>query len=89
MVVYSRLYQQLYPLVCQIGAPVFGIGVTVLAVIAAAHGVSLIATVVLVSIYIYLHARHGVLLGARLLAAGVRCPISSALPRSVCPRRCA
>jgi diguanylate cyclase (GGDEF)-like protein len=39
--------------VCQIGAPAFGIGVTVLAVIAASHGVSLIATVVLVSIYIY------------------------------------
>ena len=37
----------------QIGAPAFGIGVTVLAVIAASHGVSLIATVVLVSIYIF------------------------------------
>ena len=47
-VVYSRLYHRLYPLVCQIGAPSFGIGVTVLAVIAASHGVSLIATVVLV-----------------------------------------
>jgi hypothetical protein len=33
--------------------PAFGIGVTILAVIAASHGVSLIATVVLVSIYIY------------------------------------
>ena len=53
MVVYSRLYHRLYPLVCQIGAPTFGIGVTVLAVIAASHGVSLIATVVLVSIYIF------------------------------------
>jgi diguanylate cyclase (GGDEF)-like protein len=53
VVVYSRLYQKLYPLVSQIGAPVFGIGVTVLAVIAASHGVSLIATVVLVSIYIF------------------------------------
>jgi diguanylate cyclase (GGDEF)-like protein len=52
-VVYSRLYRRLYPLVCQIGAPTFGIGVTVLAVIAASHGVSLIATVVLVSIYIF------------------------------------
>ncbi len=50
---YSRLYRRLYPLVCQIGAPTFGIGVTVLAVIAASHGVSLIATVVLVSIYIF------------------------------------
>ena len=52
-VVYSRLYHRLYPLVSQIGAPAFGIGVTVLAVIAASHGVSLIATVVLVSIYIF------------------------------------
>jgi diguanylate cyclase (GGDEF)-like protein len=52
-VVYSRLYHRLYPLVSLIGAPAFGIGVTVLAVIAASHGVSLIATVVLVSIYIY------------------------------------
>jgi diguanylate cyclase (GGDEF)-like protein len=52
-VLYSRLYHRLYPLVCQFGAPAFGVGVTVLAVIAAAHGVSLIATVVLVSIYIY------------------------------------
>ncbi len=52
-VVYSPLYRRLYPLVSQIGAPLFGIGVTVLAVIAASHGVSLIATVVLVSIYIF------------------------------------
>jgi diguanylate cyclase (GGDEF)-like protein len=52
-VVYSPLYRRFYPLVCQIGAPTLGIGVTVLAVIAAAHGVSLIATVVLVSIYIF------------------------------------
>ena len=53
VVVYSPLYRRLYPLVCQIGAPTFGIGVTVLAVISASHGVSLIATVVLVSIYIF------------------------------------
>ena len=52
-VVHSRLYQRLYPLACLIGAPVFGAGVVVLAVIAALHGVNLIATVVLVSIYIY------------------------------------
>jgi diguanylate cyclase (GGDEF)-like protein len=52
-VVYSPLYRRFYPLVSQIGAPTFGIGVTVLAVIAASHGVSLIATVVLVSIYIF------------------------------------
>jgi len=52
-VVYSPLYRRFYPLVCQIGAPTFGIGVAVLAVLAASHGVSLIATVVLVSIYIF------------------------------------
>jgi diguanylate cyclase (GGDEF)-like protein len=52
-VVYSPLYRRFYPLVSQIGAPTFGIGVTVLAVIAASHGVSLIATVVLTSIYIF------------------------------------
>jgi diguanylate cyclase (GGDEF)-like protein len=52
-VVYSPLYRRLYPLVSQIGASTFGIGVTVIAVIAASHGVSLIATVVLVSIYIF------------------------------------
>ena len=52
-VVYSPFYRRFYPLVSQIGAPAFGIGVTVLAVIAASHGVSLIATVVLVSIYIF------------------------------------
>jgi diguanylate cyclase (GGDEF)-like protein len=52
-VVHSRLYQRLYPMTCLIGAPVFGAGVVVLAVIAAVHGVNLIATVVLVSIYIY------------------------------------
>jgi diguanylate cyclase (GGDEF)-like protein len=52
-VVHSRLYDRLYPLVSRIGAPIFGIGVVTLAVIAAAHGVNLISTVVLASIYIY------------------------------------
>jgi diguanylate cyclase (GGDEF)-like protein len=52
-VVHSRLYDRLYPMLCLVGAPVFGAGVVVLAVIAAMHGVNLIATVVLVSIYIY------------------------------------
>ena len=50
---YSRWYQRLYPLACAVAAPVFGIGVTVIAVIAASHGVSLISSVVLVTIYIY------------------------------------
>jgi len=53
VVVHSRMYDRLYPLVIQIGAPIFGIGVVTLAVITAAHGVSLISTVVLASIYIY------------------------------------
>jgi diguanylate cyclase (GGDEF)-like protein len=53
VVVHSRMYDRFYPLVSQIGAPLFGIGVVTLAVIAAAHGVNLIATVVLASIYIY------------------------------------
>jgi diguanylate cyclase (GGDEF)-like protein len=52
-VVHSGLYDRLYPTLCLVGAPVFGAGVVVLAVIAALHGVNLIATVVLVSIYIY------------------------------------
>jgi diguanylate cyclase (GGDEF)-like protein len=53
VLVHSRWYHRFYPLACAIAAPIFGIGVTVLAVIAASHGVSLISTVVLVTIYIY------------------------------------
>jgi diguanylate cyclase (GGDEF)-like protein len=53
VVVHSRMYDRFYPLVIQVGAPIFGIGVVVLAVLAAAHGVNLISTVVLASIYIY------------------------------------
>ena len=52
-VVHSRLYERFYSLAAQIGAPIFGVGVTVVAVIAAQYGVNLISTVVLVSIYIY------------------------------------
>jgi diguanylate cyclase (GGDEF)-like protein len=52
-IVYSQLYHRYYALACQITAPVFGIGVVVIAVIAALHGVNLISTVVLVTIYIY------------------------------------
>jgi diguanylate cyclase (GGDEF)-like protein len=52
-IAHSRRYQHLYPLVCMLGAPAFGIGVVVLAVIAATEGVNLIASVVLVTIYIY------------------------------------
>jgi diguanylate cyclase (GGDEF)-like protein len=62
-VVYSRLYQQLWPVVCAVGAPLFGMGVVVLAVIAALHGVNLIATVVLAMFYIF------VMLGMTFYAA--------------------
>jgi diguanylate cyclase (GGDEF)-like protein len=51
---YSKRYRRFYPLVCQIGAPLFGIGVVATAVIAAQQGLNLISTVVLVTIYIYL-----------------------------------
>ena len=72
---------------CQIGAPTFGIGVTVLAVIAASHGVSLIATVVLVSIYIFfmLGMTFYSALGSSLL---VFASYFVAQPRSACRSRC-
>jgi diguanylate cyclase (GGDEF)-like protein len=53
VLVHSRWYHRFYPIACAIAAPIFGVGVTVLAVIAASHGVSLISSVVLVTIYIY------------------------------------
>lgn len=46
-------YQKMYPTVFLVGAPVFGIGVVVLAMIAVQHGVNMVSTVVLVTIYIY------------------------------------
>lgn len=51
--VHSRWYHRFHALASLVAAPIFGAGVTIIAVIAATHGVSLIATVVLVSIYIY------------------------------------
>ncbi|MBL8267410.1 hypothetical protein, partial [Steroidobacter sp.] len=54
LLVHTRLYQRWYPIVCPYGATLFGIGVVVLAVIAASQGVSLIASVVLAVIYNYL-----------------------------------
>ena len=54
ILVHSRLYQRWYPIVFPYGATLFGIGVVVLAVIAASQGVSLIASVVLAIIYNYL-----------------------------------
>lgn len=50
---HSGLYQRFYPLAVAISAPIFGAGTVVLAVIAALHGVNLIATVVITTIYIY------------------------------------
>ena len=52
-IVRSRFYQRVYPVACMIAAPIFGTGVALLAVIAAHHGVSLISTVVVVTIFIY------------------------------------
>ena len=52
-IVRSRFYQRVYPVACLIAAPLFGAGVALLAVIAAHHGVSLISTVVVVTIFIY------------------------------------
>jgi diguanylate cyclase (GGDEF)-like protein len=52
-VVHSSLYERIYPLAAQIVAPIFGIGVAIVAVIAAEYDVNLISTVVLVTIYIY------------------------------------
>ena len=46
-------YQKIYPAVFLVGAPIFGVGVVVLAVIASRQGVNMISTVVLVTIYIY------------------------------------
>ncbi|HEY0681113.1 MAG TPA: GGDEF domain-containing protein [Steroidobacter sp.] len=54
LLVHTRLYQRWYPIVCPYGATLFGVGVVVLAVIAASQGVSLIASVVLAIIYNYL-----------------------------------
>jgi diguanylate cyclase (GGDEF)-like protein len=54
MLVHSRLYQRWYPIVSPYGATLFGVGVVVLAVLAASQGVSLIASVVLAMIYNYL-----------------------------------
>lgn len=53
VLVHSRWYERFYPPASFVAAPIFGIGVTVLSVIAATHGVSLISSVVLVTIYVY------------------------------------
>ncbi|HKE93190.1 MAG TPA: GGDEF domain-containing protein [Povalibacter sp.] len=53
VLVRPTLYRRYYALGCQVAAPVFGAGVAVLAVIGALHGVNLIATVVIMTIFIY------------------------------------
>ena len=53
VVVHSGLYQRFYPFTAAVSAPVFGAGIVVLAIIAALHGVNLIATVVITTTYIY------------------------------------
>jgi diguanylate cyclase (GGDEF)-like protein len=52
-VVHSSLYERMYAIAAQIGAPIFGAGVAVVAAIAAQYDVNLISTVVLVTIFIY------------------------------------
>jgi diguanylate cyclase (GGDEF)-like protein len=52
-VVRSSLYQRFYSLTAQLGASIFGAGVAIVAVIAADHGVDLISTVVIMTIFIY------------------------------------
>ncbi|HEY5808633.1 MAG TPA: GGDEF domain-containing protein [Povalibacter sp.] len=53
LLVRSGSYQRYYPAMCQVAAPIFGAGVAVLAVIAATHGVNLVSTVVITTIFIY------------------------------------
>lgn len=69
VLVRSGLYQRYYPIVCQVSAPIFGAGVAVLSVIAAGHGVSLISTVVIMTIFIYFML--GMLFYAALAAASL------------------
>jgi diguanylate cyclase (GGDEF)-like protein len=52
-VVHSGWYHRRYPLAAAVGAPIFGVAIVVLAVIAARHGVNMISTVVITTIYIY------------------------------------
>ena len=50
---YSKRYQRFYSLACQVCAPLFGIGIVAITVIASQQGLYLISTVVLATIYIY------------------------------------
>ena len=62
-VVYSKWYRSVYPIGSQVGAVLFGGGVAIIGVIAATHGVNLVSTVVLVTIFIYF------MMGMRFYAA--------------------
>ncbi len=53
LLVHSRWYQKLYPISSVVSVPIFGSGVALVTAIAATHGVSLIATVVLLTIFVY------------------------------------
>ncbi len=53
LLVRSPLYHRYYAGLCQIVAPVFGAGVAWLHVIAATHGVNLISTVIVMTIFLY------------------------------------
>lgn len=65
----SELYHRIYPLACTIAAPIFGAGVVILAVLGALHGVNLISTVVIVTIFIYFML--GMLFRAAITAASL------------------
>ncbi|HEY6644604.1 diguanylate cyclase [Povalibacter sp.] len=67
LLVRLELYHRYYALACQVLAPIFGGGVAVLAVIAALHGVNLISTVVIMTIFIYFML--GMLFTAALVSA--------------------
>ena len=69
MLVRSSLYHRYYQIACQIAAPVFGAGVAIVHVIAARHGVNLISTVVIMTIFIYFML--GMLFHAALASASL------------------
>ena len=69
MLVRSSLYHRYYQIACQIAAPVFGAGVAIVHVIAERHGVNLISTVVIMTIFIYFML--GMLFHAALASASL------------------
>lgn len=67
VIVQSRLYHRYYATACAVLAPIFGAGVAVVAVIAAGHGLNLVSTVVIMTIFVYFML--GMLFHAALAAA--------------------